>query len=201
MLQRIFFFFGSSEPKSVKEPETKGNIIVLSEVFILKSFLLSIAITTTMMMMMTSAAYNYQVAVVTGGNRGIGKEVCRQLFVEGYQVVLASRDSQKGQATAKEIMDQTKATGKKSSSSPEIHAIQLDVTSQSSVDRAVEVVADRYGVVDVLVNNGTNETQREDCGAKTFEVWQSIMNSFLRDFFNLPLLLSICVQNMNNRSY
>ena len=43
------------------------------------------------------------VAVVTGGNRGVGREVCRQLALLGFAVVLCSRDLRKGELAAKEL--------------------------------------------------------------------------------------------------
>ena len=58
-------------------------------------------------------------AVVSGANRGIGREVCRQLADRGYTVVLGSRDLVKGEAAAREL------TG-------EIHPRQLDVTDPQS---------------------------------------------------------------------
>jgi NAD(P)-dependent dehydrogenase (short-subunit alcohol dehydrogenase family) len=81
------------------------------------------------------------VAVVTGANRGIGLEVCRQLAVEGYAVVLGSRDLDKGRAAAFRLnMD-------------EIVACQLDVADDDSVRTAAEWVVERFGRCDALVNN------------------------------------------------
>ena len=64
------------------------------------------------------------IIVVTGGNRGIGRELCRQLADEGYSVVLGSRDLRRGEQTATEL------------GRPGVHAVQLDVTDEDSV-RAV----------------------------------------------------------------
>jgi NAD(P)-dependent dehydrogenase (short-subunit alcohol dehydrogenase family) len=78
------------------------------------------------------------VALVTGGNRGIGLEVCRQLLDHGYRVVLGSRDLQVGRRAAGEL---------------DLLVCQLDVTDDASVAAAVDTVKDTYGGVDVLVNN------------------------------------------------
>lgn len=78
------------------------------------------------------------VAVVTGGNRGIGWEVCRQLAERGYEVVLGSRDPQKGERAAS-------ALG--------VHACRLDVSDDGSVREAAAWVADRFGRCDALINN------------------------------------------------
>ena len=45
-----------------------------------------------------------QLALVTGANRGIGKEVCRQLAALGYSVILGSRSLEKGQAAVEDLL-------------------------------------------------------------------------------------------------
>ena len=86
-------------------------------------------------------ATNLPVVVVTGGNRGIGFEVCRQLSEAGYRIVLGSRDARKGQAAAARL------------GHPEVHAVQLDVDDYESVTAAARWVADHLGRCDALVNN------------------------------------------------
>ena len=83
------------------------------------------------------------VALVTGANRGIGLEVCRQLAQRGYTVVLGSRDEAKGSAAAREIRGDGLV----------IVPCQLDVTDLPSIERARSHVAKEYGHLDVLVNN------------------------------------------------
>lgn len=78
------------------------------------------------------------VAVVTGGNRGIGREVCRQLAQRGYQVVLGSRDLARGERAAAELG---------------VDACELDVADAGSVSRAASWVQQRHGRCDALVNN------------------------------------------------
>src|SRR5262249_48179798 len=79
-------------------------------------------------------------ALVTGANRGIGLEVCRQLAAHGYRVILTARDSHKSDAAA-------------SSLSGDVTGAVLDVTDAQSI-RALASDLERRGVrVDVLVNN------------------------------------------------
>ncbi len=78
------------------------------------------------------------VAVVTGGNRGIGREVCRQLADRGYEVVLGARDPDTGARAAAELG---------------VHSWQLDIADDESVAAAAAWVEDRLGRCDVLVNN------------------------------------------------
>lgn len=89
---------------------------------------------------MTEAAEQRPVAVVTGGNRGIGLEVCRQLSERGYAVALGSRDPAKGERAAGGLPGQP-------------WAIALDVADETSVADAAAAVAERFGRADVLVNN------------------------------------------------
>ena len=81
-----------------------------------------------------------RVALVSGGNRGIGQEVCRQLADRGYTVVLGSRDEEQGRETAEKLGEHA-------------HARQLDVTDGESVERLVEYIEEEFGRLDVLVNN------------------------------------------------
>jgi NAD(P)-dependent dehydrogenase (short-subunit alcohol dehydrogenase family) len=81
-----------------------------------------------------------KVAVVSGANRGIGREVVRQLAERGYTVVLGARDLAKGEEAAREI-------GKN------VVAMELDVSSDSSVAQFIKQVKAKFGHVDVLVNN------------------------------------------------
>lgn len=84
-----------------------------------------------------------RVALVTGANRGIGFEVCRQLAHQGYMVILGSRDEQKGMEAADRILRERVT----------VVPYQLDVTDMESIERARDRVADEIGRLDVLVNN------------------------------------------------
>lgn len=78
------------------------------------------------------------VALVTGGNKGIGRETVRRLVDEGYRVYLGARDEALGSAAAQD-------TG--------AEFLQLDVTSEGSVSAAASVVGTTDGRLDLLVNN------------------------------------------------
>jgi NAD(P)-dependent dehydrogenase (short-subunit alcohol dehydrogenase family) len=81
-----------------------------------------------------------RVALVTGANRGIGLEVCRQLAERGYRVVLAARDRDKGERAAQGLRG-------------DVHAVQLDVADPESVRAAAAWIEADVGHLDALVNN------------------------------------------------
>lgn len=81
-----------------------------------------------------------RVALVSGGNRGIGLEICRQLADRGYTVILGSRDEQQGREAAGKL-------------DGDVRARRLDVTDEESVTRIAESIEEEFGRLDVLVNN------------------------------------------------
>ena len=89
------------------------------------------------------ATMDKRLAVVTGGNRGIGYEICRQLAREGLRVVLTSRDAEKGRQARKKLEKE----------GLDVLHHQLEVTEQSSVAAIAGHIESEYGRVDVLVNN------------------------------------------------
>ena len=82
-------------------------------------------------------------ALVTGANRGLGLETCRQLAAAGFHVILTARKKQAGQRAA----DQLAAQGL------DISFLQLDVASDDSIRRAAEYLNANRIQLDVLVNN------------------------------------------------
>jgi NAD(P)-dependent dehydrogenase (short-subunit alcohol dehydrogenase family) len=97
------------------------------------------------------------VSLVTGGNRGIGREVCRQLAERGHAVLLTAR-SAGAAATAARAMN---AEG--------TEPLQLDVTDPASIAAAARRVGERHGKLDVLVNNA----------AITYDTWERAIDADL----------------------
>jgi NAD(P)-dependent dehydrogenase (short-subunit alcohol dehydrogenase family) len=86
---------------------------------------------------------NIRVALVTGANRGIGFESCRQFALEGFTVILTARSPEKGQKAVRKLQEENL----------KVNFCQLDVTDPESIRLAVEFVQNEYGRLDVLVNN------------------------------------------------
>lgn len=84
-----------------------------------------------------------KVALVTGANKGIGLEICRQLAKQDFKVILTSRDEARGKKACEEL----KALDL------DIDFHQLEVSDETSVTKAFNYVNETYGRLDVLVNN------------------------------------------------
>jgi NAD(P)-dependent dehydrogenase (short-subunit alcohol dehydrogenase family) len=98
------------------------------------------------------------VTLVTGANKGLGYETARQLIGRGHTVYLGARDAERGEAAASELGG---------------HAVQLDVTDDSSVAAALGVIAEREGHLDVLVNNAGISTTADVAGPVALEVFDT----------------------------
>jgi 2-dehydro-3-deoxy-D-gluconate 5-dehydrogenase len=113
-----------------------------------------------------------RVAIVTGGNGGIGLGMARGLGEFGARVVIAGRNSDKSDAAVKEL------TGR----GIDACAVTVDVTDQGAVARLVQATLERYGRLDVLVNNaGTNI--RKPVQDLAVEEWHRVLDTNLTSAF------------------
>jgi NAD(P)-dependent dehydrogenase (short-subunit alcohol dehydrogenase family) len=85
-------------------------------------------------------------AIVTGGSRGIGKAIARELAREGVDVVIVARTREALEATASELASET---GRR------IIPLTADVTSKAQVDAMVAEAAAQLGGLHILVNSGS----------------------------------------------
>jgi NAD(P)-dependent dehydrogenase (short-subunit alcohol dehydrogenase family) len=83
------------------------------------------------------------IALVTGANKGIGREISRQLAAKGVFVLMGARDRERGEKAVADLRAQGLG----------VEFIQIDVTSQPSVDEAAAEVERLHGRLDILVNN------------------------------------------------
>jgi NAD(P)-dependent dehydrogenase (short-subunit alcohol dehydrogenase family) len=124
-----------------------------------------------------------KIALVTGANKGIGKEISRQLATRGVLVVMAARDLARGATAVAEL----KALGLP------VEFIPLDVTSQSTVDAAAAEIGRRHGRLDILVNNAGIALDWIPASELTVEAYQQTFDTNVFGVFRvtqamLPLL-------------
>lgn len=101
-----------------------------------------------------------RIALVTGANRGIGFETCRQLARKGFAVILTARDEEKGMKAAATL----EGEGLK------VFAHALDVTDDASIEKARLWTEERFGRLDVLINNA----------AILYDSWQRAVGADLK---------------------
>jgi NAD(P)-dependent dehydrogenase (short-subunit alcohol dehydrogenase family) len=101
-----------------------------------------------------------KIALVTGGNRGLGYEACRQLAQLGLRVLLGARDLTKGKSAAYQLNEKEGL---------DVKFYQLDVSDQNSISNIVREVDQRFGRLHVLVNNA----------AILYDTWQEAVNADL----------------------
>jgi NAD(P)-dependent dehydrogenase (short-subunit alcohol dehydrogenase family) len=119
---------------------------------------------------MSAKSIKGQIAVVTGGNRGLGFEVCRQLGKLGFRVVLTARDATKADEATRKLCDEgLDAIGRR-------HDVD---DPQSAVDLAAFVEAE-YGELHVLINNAGAffDVEEEDSSSVFIATKEVLMRSF-----------------------
>ena len=130
-----------------------------------------------------------RVALVTGANRGLGFETCRQLAQLDLTVILSARDFTKGEIAAKQLIER----------GLDVIFYELDVSNQSHLGKIVHQIEQRFGRLDVLVNNATI----------LYDTWQSAFNADL-DVVNQALatnlfgpwkLSQLCIPLMKRNRY
>ncbi|GII81753.1 dehydrogenase [Sphaerisporangium rufum] len=98
----------------------------------------------------------HQVAMITGANKGIGRAIAEQLARLGMTVLIGARDPRRGEEAAAAL----RAAGY------DAHAVPLDVTDPPTVQEAARWIEERFGHLDVLVNNagitGSGQVAPED---------------------------------------
>ena len=115
------------------------------------------------------------VALVTGANRGIGRETARQLAERGYDVILSARD----ESRAREAAEAVGAT-----------PLELDVSDPDSIERAATAVREQPGALDVLVNNAGVGTDWGVAGAEPdFGAIQSALDTNFFGAYRLTVAL------------
>lgn len=109
-----------------------------------------------------------RIALITGGNRGLGLELCRQLLRIGFTVLLTSRDLKKGMHAAETLREE----------GGNIFFHELDVVSLKSINKLKKFILKKFKRLDVLINNaGIMLDHRSYNNSKKFSIYDISMNS------------------------
>ena len=130
-----------------------------------------------------------RIALVTGGNRGIGLEVCRQLAQQGTRVILGSRDPRKGVAAASQL----------NSGGLAVETRQLDVANAQSIRECMAWMRKDVGRLDVLVNNAGIMTEEDD--ADPLEEIEIVRDTMQTNVYGALLLSRLAIPIMKSRRY
>jgi NAD(P)-dependent dehydrogenase (short-subunit alcohol dehydrogenase family) len=130
-----------------------------------------------------------QVALVTGGNRGIGLEICRQLAKLGIRVILGSRDPAKGVSAAGELI----------AARLSVEARELDVADEESIRECMRWIRRDVGRIDILVNNAGIMVEEGD--ARPEHEVQIIRDTMQTNVYGGLLLTRLATPIMKSRRY
>ncbi len=120
-----------------------------------------------------------RVAIVTGGANGIGKVTAQRFAAEGARVMIWDLDRERGEATAAEI---TAGGG-------EAVFKAVNTSQFEEVEKGARDVADRWGRIDILINNA-GITRDASLKKMTTEQWQQVMDVNLTGVFNCTKVVS-----------
>lgn len=113
-----------------------------------------------------------KVAIITGGNRGIGKGISLRLAEEGAKIAIVARD----ETAAKNVMEEIQKYGQ------ECIFIKTDVSNKKEVDKMVERVINKFSKIDILVNNA-GVVIRSPFLELTEEIWDKTLNINLKGYY------------------
>lgn len=105
-----------------------------------------------------------QVALVTGGGQGLGKEICKVLAEAGARVVVADIKEE----PAKKLADELNSSGKKAK------AVLLDVSNPDNIKAAVDEITQEFGKIDILINNAGVDVTKPFVDLSVDE-WQKVI--------------------------
>jgi len=128
--------------------------------------------------------FTNKICLVTGGGSGIGKAACQRFGAEGGTVVVIDRDIKTAGATADLI---TKAGG-------QAMPYQVDIGIPAQIQQCVQAVVDKYGRVDVLVNDAAMMTFQKIVDLP-IEDWDKVLGVNLRSVF---VFCKYCLPHMKN---
>ncbi|WP_156182249.1 SDR family oxidoreductase, partial [Paenibacillus algorifonticola] len=116
------------------------------------------------------------IALITGANKGIGFETARKLGQQGFTILVGARNKERGEEAAARLQ----------SEGIHAHFLELDATSQPSIDRAAKEMESSYGKLDILINNaGTTFGKLEEILVPSTTDTNALRDTFEINFFGM----------------
>jgi 3-oxoacyl-[acyl-carrier protein] reductase len=125
-------------------------------------------------------------ALVTGGSRGLGLEIARQLSARGANVALLARDAEALAAAAAEVL-------KAADGEPVVFHLPVDLTSRAAIDAAFQQITRRFPSIDILVNNAAVQGPLGPLESADFDAWRRV---FEVDLFAAARLCQLAIPGM-----
>jgi 3-oxoacyl-[acyl-carrier protein] reductase len=124
-----------------------------------------------------------QIALVTGGSRGIGRAICLELAKNGTHVVVNFRSNKEAAEETLGFIKQAGGTGE---------TVCFDVANQEETERSIEALLTQHEAIDILVNNA-GETADSLFVLMSSEEWMKVLNTSLQGFYNVtkPVLMKM----------
>ena len=133
-----------------------------------------------------------KVAIVTGSTSGIGIGIAKLFAAEGAKVVICGRRAEKGEAVVDSIVKE----------GGEAFYHFMDITVPESIEKLFADTAEKYGKIDILINNAANVSLKDGrVDELTIEMWDNILHSDLRGtFYSTKCVLPYLEKNENGGS-
>ena len=134
--------------------------------------------------------FSGQVALVTGGSRGIGRAICLELARNRCYVAVNFRTNKKAAEETLELIHQAGGRGE---------TVCFDVANREETETKIEALLKRHDAIDILVNNA-GETADSLFALMSFEEWTKVLNTSLQGFYNVtkPVLKKMVTRKRGN---
>ncbi|MEA4962224.1 3-oxoacyl-ACP reductase family protein [Lutispora sp.] len=131
---------------------------------------------------------NGKIALITGGNRGIGRGISLEIANAGADIAIFYKNNSR---QAEKTLEDLKQIGVRT------HSIQVDVSNINSVIAGVKVVLDKFGKIDILVNNAGINLDNFLINMD-YNDWNEVINSNLNSVYNCT---KVVLEHMKARGY
>jgi len=134
---------------------------------------------------------NKKLAAVTGGNRGIGFQICRDLAKEGFEVILTARGIEKGFEATEKLKDE----------GLDLKFRQLDIINSDSIEEFHQYITDEFGKLDVLINNAAilPEPKSNALSAELQEIRETIETNVYGTIVLCQKIIPLMIKNNYGR--